>query len=132
MTSDLKQIGAIGAAIYVVSVIAGYNLPVPHSYESAYKFFFGPIGAFIGYGLSAFVVQRAKNLCLLTLTLIATFAVVGAAVLGLLYINFYWASSSPSFGERIFHAILYTLGFAFLFFSARWAGLLLQSGKKEQ
>lgn len=126
MPADLKHIGTIGVAIYAVSAIAGYLLPIPHYYESAYKFFFGPIGAFLGYGLGAFMVQRAPNLNLFKLGLVAALAIIAAVILGALYINLFWASPSPSLGERILHAVLYALSFGIFFFGARWAGLLFK------
>jgi hypothetical protein len=61
MIGDLKKIGAIGTAIYVVSTLAGLLLPVPHYYRHEYVFFYGPIGAFIGYGFGSFIVERAQN-----------------------------------------------------------------------
>ena len=47
----LKQHGAIGAAIAMVSGLGAYLLPVPHAYAQIYFFVFGPAGAFIGTDL---------------------------------------------------------------------------------
>lgn len=130
MLNDLKSLGKIGVALYAVSVIAGFILPVPHSYEIWYKFFLGPIGAFLGYGLSSQIVERARDLHLVTLAGIGIAAAIGAAIIGFIYLNLYWASQSPSSSQRLLHAVLYSVSFGFFFFSARWAGLLFEDKKK--
>jgi hypothetical protein len=123
--SGLKKLGAIGAAIYTVSAIAGYLLPTPHVYAHEYAFVYGPAGAFAGYGLAHLILKRSEQWPVWRLAAIALIAVLGAVVCGTLYLELYYANRSPEFAERTMHAIFYGFAFAFLFFCARWAGLLL-------
>jgi hypothetical protein len=128
----VKKYGAIGAAIAVVSGIAGYLLPTPHAYSQLFAFVLGPAGAFAGYGLAAFVVARVNNWSMPRLVAIAAISLIGAIVCASLYYNLYWADPSPGLGARILHALLYGFSFAFFFFTARWAGLLLSKGSGKE
>lgn len=120
----LKQYGPIGAAIVVVSGIAGYLLPVPHAYSQIY-IVIAVIGAFVGYGLAAFIVARADKWHVVGLIAVAVSSLVLGIVCGFGYFQLFWLDQSPSLVMRIVHALLYGFTFAFFFFAARWAGLLL-------
>lgn len=121
----LKQYGAIGAAIAMVSGLGAYLLPIPHAYSQVYSFVFGPAGAFIGYGLAALFVARASGWHVVWLIVIAVISLVAAILCGYAYFHLYWLEPSPALGARIVHALLYGFTFALFFFAARWAGLLL-------
>ena len=121
----LKQHGAIGAAIAMVSGLGAYLLPVPHAYAQIYSFVFGPAGAFIGYGLAALFVARATGWHIVWLIVIAVISLAAAILFGFAYFHFYWLEPSPTLCAQIAHALLYGFTFALFFFAARWAGLLL-------
>jgi urea transporter len=121
----LKQYGPIGAAIAVVSAIGAYLLPIPHAYSQIYSLVFGPAGCFVGYGLAEFLVRRADKWHVLALAAVAAISLAGTILCGFAYFHLYWLESSPALGARIVHALLYGFTFAFFFFTARWAGLLL-------
>jgi hypothetical protein len=121
----LKKYGMIGAAIVAVSGIGAYLLPIPHAYSQLFTFVLGPAGAFAGYGFAALAVARVNNWSIVGLAVVAAVTLIGTIICASLYYNLYWADQSPGFGARILHATLYGFSFAFFFFTARWAGLLL-------
>lgn len=125
----LKQYGPIGAAVLVISGVAVYLLPVPHAYSQIYLYLFAPVGAFIGYGLAALMVDRANKWHAARLILLAIVSLVAAIICGYAYFHLYGLDPSPPLSMRILHALLYGFTFALFFFAARWAGFLLS--KKE-
>jgi hypothetical protein len=128
---DLKTLGGIGVAIYIISVIGGYFLPVPHVYSALYNYMYGPVGALAGYGVANFIVQRAAQWRPIALVIVAAVAIIGTVVCASLYWQMYNAERNPNFEARTVHAILFAFSFAFFFFAARWAGFVLSLSKKE-
>jgi hypothetical protein len=129
--SDLAKLGATGVAIYLVSMIGSYLLPVPHAYAGFYTYFLGPAGGFAGYGVANFVVKAADKRHVFWWVVVAAAAIIGAVLCGFGYYELYRSDQSPPVSMRVAHAILYAFAFAFFFFTVRWAGFLLELKKKD-
>jgi nucleoside phosphorylase/pimeloyl-ACP methyl ester carboxylesterase len=124
---ELKTLAGIGA-VYIVTAISGYLLPVPHIYQSIYAYVYGPVGALAGYGIANVIVERAPRWHPI---IVWVTALIGAVVCASFYWQLYNSERSPSLEARMLHAGLYALSFAFFFFLARWAGFLFRLNKKE-